>query len=142
MYRFARSHASTDENKRADFQLLQQVSQVCGEHVIVDWFVDGFGTHPIAIAEPSSVGCDAAESIGFAERESQLLEHDGGHWPAVEEDEDRLSPFVVEGCLVGPEGSGEACWLVVAVEKVTFVKGADKSRHVGCFWAMIYRPFL
>lgn len=51
----------------------------------------------------------------------------------MEEDEGGLLPFIVEVCLVGPEGGREACWLVVAVEKVTFIKGADESRHVCCF---------
>lgn len=129
MHSLSGAHACTDEDKRADIKLLQQIRQVCGKDVIVNGLGDGLGTHPIAVAESASVRGNAAESISFTERESQLLEHDGGHWPAVEEDEGRLLLLVADVGFIRPERGWKTCWLVVTVEEVTFVEGADEARH-------------
>lgn len=73
---------------------------------------------PVTVAEASPVRRNAAGPVRLTQRDQQLLEHQRGVGPAMDEEQGWL-------LLSG------SCWFVVAVEELGAVDGTGKTRHLG-----------
>ena len=88
------------------------------------------GAVPVTAAEASSVGCNAAKSVGLAQWHDQWVKHGGAHGPSMQEDECRFGfGFGVSRTFGRAEGCRIAGRRVISVEKLSSIERACEARH-------------